>query len=359
MSIRAETVTELARLEQLAPRWDELAVSASLPYCAPGWLLPWWREAAPTGARLHAVACLDDDRLVALAPFFLRGSELLPLGTGATTRVEPVAERGREREAAELIAHSLAPGRLLRLPGVPEASPWPELLAEAAGGWLHEEERMPAPVVELEGTFEEWLASRSARMRNVLRRYARLIDERGARVELATHHGAVHEFAELHHARWAERGGSGVLDANVERAVAESARLLPPERLRLYTVATAEKAVAVKLMVAAGGESSSWLGGFDQRWRDISPHLLLGVEAVRDGYARGERRVDLGAGVVEHKQRLATGEETLRWMAIVPPGPGQLRVRASVLQRRLRLELSARLSDEQKRRVKKLLRRPT
>jgi CelD/BcsL family acetyltransferase involved in cellulose biosynthesis len=358
MSIRAETVTELARLEQLAPQWDELAVSASLPYCAPGWLLPWWGEAAPAGARLHAVACLDGERLVALAPLVLRGSELLPLGVGATTRVEPIAERGREREAAEAIARSLAPARVLRLPGVPESSPWPELLAEATGAWLHEEERMPAPVVELEDTFDAWLATRSSRMRNHLRRYARLLDEREARVELAARDGAVHDFAELHRARWAGRGGSGVLDANVERAVAGSAGRLPPERFRLYTVAAGGRAVAASLFVAAGGESSSWLGGFDERWRDISPQLLLGVEAIRDAYARGERRVDFGAGASEYKQRLATSEETLRWMAIVIPGPGQLRIRAGLLQGRLRLALSQRLSNEQKRRMKKLLRRP-
>jgi hypothetical protein len=45
-------------------------------------------------------------------------------------------------------------------------------------------------------------------------------------------------------------------------------------------------------------------------------------------------------------------------MAIVIPGPGQLRIRAGLLQGRLRLALSQRLSNEQKRRMKKLLRRP-
>jgi CelD/BcsL family acetyltransferase involved in cellulose biosynthesis len=356
--MRAETIAELRRLEQLAPQWDELAVAAARPFCAPGWLLPWWREAAPAGARLHAVACFDGERLVALAPLFLRGSELLPLGAGATTRVEPVAERGRERDAAEAIGRSLAPAKVLRLPGVPESSPWPELLAEAAGAWLHEDERMSAPVVELEDTFEGWLATRSSRMRNHLRRYERVLLERGARLELASGDGAIHDFAELHRARWAERGGSDVLDASVERAVAGSARAFPPERFRLYTVAAGDRAVAAALFVAAGGESSSWLGGFGQGWRDISPQLLLGVEAIRDAYARGERRVDFGAGTSEYKQRLATAEETLRWMSIVLPGPGRLRVRAGLLRGRVRLALSQRLSAEQKRRVKKLLRRP-
>ena len=268
MSLRAEAITDPARLEELSEAWDELAVDAALPFCAPGWLLPWWREAAPQGARLHAVAAFDGERLVALAPFFVDGDALLPLGCGANTRVEPLTRPGREADANRALAPLLAGSgaAVVRLSGIPKFSPWPELLAQAWPGgraWLHEDERMPAPVAEVAGSFDEWLGSRSSRMRNHLRKYERLLRERDARVELAADAGAVAAFASLHRARWAGRGGSGVLDDRVERAVAAAATALPRGRFRLFTIDTAGGPVATAVFVAAGGEVNSWLGGFD------------------------------------------------------------------------------------------------
>lgn len=361
MSLHAEVISETARLEELAPAWDALAVAAALPFCAPGWLLPWWRSAAPASARLHTVAAFEAQRLVALAPFFADDDALVPLGAGANTRVEPVAVAGQEAEAAAAVAPALgqAGAAFLRLPGIPETSPWPELLAEAWPGgkaWLHEDERMAAPLVELPETFEEWFGSRSSRFRKQVRQYERTLAERGAKLKLGAGDGAIERFAALHRARWADRGTT-FLDERVEAAVATAARELPPERLRLFTIDTSEGAVAATLFVAAGGEVGSWLGGFDAAWGDLTPQLLLGVEAIRDAIGRGDSRIDLGAGIVEYKQRLATADETLRWVTLVPPGPRQLLTRLRMTPGRARLAVSRRLSAEQKRRVKRLLRR--
>jgi len=364
MSLRAEVISEPARLEELREAWDELAVDAGLPFCAPGWLLPWWRAASPEGARLFSVAVFDGEGLVALAPLFVHGNALLPLGTGATTRVEPVALRGREAEAAQVLAPELARAgaALLRLPGIPERSPWPELLAEAWPGgraWLHEDERMPAPTVELEGlTFEQWLASKSSSFRHQLRRFGRRLEDRGGRIELV--HGtalrtALTDLAELHYARWARRGGSGVLDSRLEAALARASETLPPERFRLFVIAGPEGTAAANLLVAAGGEVGSWLNGHDDAWGDLNPQLQLLAASIEHAIAVGDRRLDLGAGTLEHKQRLASGAETLRWMTLVPPGRGRLRTRLGLLPGQARLALSHRVSDEQKRRVKRLL----
>jgi CelD/BcsL family acetyltransferase involved in cellulose biosynthesis len=368
MSLRAEVIADPARLEELRDAWDELAVAAALPFCAPGWLLPWWHSAAPPGARLFSVAAFDGERLVALAPLFVDGDTLLPLGTGATTRVEPLALRGREDEAAQVLAPALAEAgaALLRLRGIPESSPWPELLAGAWPGgrsWLHEDERMPAPAVELGGVdFEQWLASRSSSFRHQFRRHRRRLEERGGRIELVHDDelpAALEAFVELHHARWAARGGSGVLDARVEAAVSGSSEELPPDRFRLFVIAGPEGTVAANLLVAAGGEVSSWLSGHDDRWGEVSPQIQLTVATIEHAIASGDRRLDLGPGSAEQKERLASTVETLRWVTLVPPGRRQVSTRMRLLPGRARLALSQRLSDEQKRRVKRLLRRPS
>ena len=61
---------------------------------------------------------------------------------------------------------------------------------------------------------------------------------------------------------------------------------------------------------------------------------------------------------MEYKHRLATATETLRWVTLVPRGRGHLRTRARLVSGHARLALSQRLSDEQKQRVNRLLRRP-
>ena len=312
-------------------------MAAARPFASPGWLLPWWRSAAPPGARLHTVAVREAGKLVGLAPFFVAEGSLLTLGAGSTTRVEPVTLPGRENDVAKVTAPALAEAgaSLLQFAGIPASSPWPELLREAWPGgaaWLHEDERMPSPTLSVEGlTFDDWFASRSSNFRNQIRKYERLLEERDAQLELAADAEALAGFARLHHARWATRGGSGVLDGGVEQAVEAAARELPPERFRLFTISAAEGPVGAALFVAAGGEVSSWLGGFDEGWRDVSPQLLLGVAAIRHAIASGDRRVDFGAGSAEYKRRLSDGEETLRWITLVPPRRGQLKTRLRLL----------------------------
>ena len=301
-------------------------------------------------------------RLVALAPFFADDEALLPLGAGANTRVEPCRGRGREAEAAAAAAPALAeagaalpaapgdPGDLA-VAGVARRKP-----GRAAAPGCTRTNGCPPALVELPGTFEDWFASRSSRFRNQIRKYERPWPSAAPSSSSAPATVRSTRFAALHRARWADRGTS-FLDERVEPAVATAARELPPERFRLFTIDTSEGAVAATLFVAAGGEVGSWLGGFDAGWGDLTPQLLLGVEAIRDAIGRGDRRVDLGAGIVEYKQRLATADETLRWVTLVPPGPRQLLTRLRMTPGQARLAVSRRLSAEQKRRVKRLLRR--
>lgn len=362
-ALEAELIQDVEPPEELSGEWDRLAVAAARPFASPGWLLPWWRSAAPPGARLHTVAVREAGKLVGLAPFFVAEGSLLTLGAGSTTRVEPVTLPGRENDVAKVTAPALAEAgaSLLQFAGIPASSPWPELLREAWPGgaaWLHEDERMPSPTLSVEGlTFDDWFASRSSNFRNQIRKYERLLEERDAQLELAADAEALAGFARLHHARWATRGGSGVLDGGVEQAVEAAARELPPERFRLFTISAAEGPVGAALFVAAGGEVSSWLGGFDEGWRDVSPQLLLGVAAIRHAIASGDRRVDFGAGSAEYKRRLSDGEETLRWITLVPPGRGQLKTRLRLLPGHARLALAQRLSAQQKSRIKRVLRR--
>jgi hypothetical protein len=134
---------------------------------------------------------------------------------------------GAERAAAGAIARALAESEpridLVLLEGLTDASPWPGLLAEAWPGTnvsTKIEWTLPAPVVSLDqSSYETWFAARNAHFRNRMRAARRKLEEQGAIWRLSSGREQLErdldEFAALHHARWAGKGGS-LVDARPE-----------------------------------------------------------------------------------------------------------------------------------------------
>jgi CelD/BcsL family acetyltransferase involved in cellulose biosynthesis len=332
--MNGQLLDDLAAVERHAQAWDDLAVAARLPYCTPAWMLGWWKHARPDQARLRVAVALDGTEVAGIAPCYAvreHGVEHVRLLTSPIShRTQPLAAAGREREVAEVIAATLAeanPG-IVAFDGLPDVSPWPGLVADAWPGRLRPgrrvTERMGAPVLTLAGRdFEEWFATRSSNFRSQMRRARRSLEEQGATVRLASTPAEIEQdigaFIRLHHARWDPRGGSDALDAGVERMLQEIAQeLVAAGRLRLASVATADRTVAVQVIAAAGGEASYWLGGFDDEWARSKPALVALLVAVEDAFAREEERFDLGGGTQDYKLRFADGQDELRWTNIAP-----------------------------------------
>ncbi len=343
--MRGELIEDPARLESLRSQWDELAAGAGNPYALSGWLLPWWRHARPSNAQLRLVCAFDGDELVGIAPFFVargpaRSATYRLLGAGTSTGVEPVARSGRERECAGSFAAVLARAspspRLLRLEGVARESVWPGLLRETWPARLHERvrETAPAPFVTTRGlTYERWLDGLSRKFRRTLRLGERRLAETGASVRLAPPAEAgpaVQAFIALHHARWAGRGGSGVVGPGVERMLADLPQELAAPRLQIWVLEADGRVVSAVIFLSAGGVTTSWLGGFDESFSVASPLLLTIDGAVRHAIERGEERLDLGPGRQTLKERFADGERELAWIDLVPGGLRSAPVRAAL-----------------------------
>lgn len=327
---------DAAALEPYVQAWDELAVAARLPYCTPAWMLGWWKHARPDGARLSVAVALDGSEPAGIAPCYVtreHGVEHLRLlASPISHRTQPLAAAGREGEVADVIARALAEARpgIVAFDGVPDGSPWPGLLADAWPGRLRPGRRvtetMGAPVLTVAGGgFDAWFAERSSNFRSQMRRARRSLEDQGATVRLASTPAEIEQdigaFIRLHHARWDPRGGSDALDEGVERMLHEVAHeLVAAGRLRLASVATADQTVAVQVIVAAGGEASYWLGGFDDAWARSKPALVALLAAVEDAFARGEERFDLGGGTQDYKLRFADGQDLLEWTSIAPRG---------------------------------------
>jgi CelD/BcsL family acetyltransferase involved in cellulose biosynthesis len=367
-------LVDIEPANELREQWEELADAAGRPFSSPAWSLAWWRRAAPEGASLRIAVASDASGLVAVAPFFAaRGAgglaTLTPLGSGASQRGEPVAVPGRELEAAPVLAETLAEtgAKVVRFEGVARSSVWPRALASAWPGparpRLYRADVMPAPFVSLSGRdLDSWLGSRSSNFRSAMRRHVKRGDQAGASVRRVTDPAearrGVREFARLHRARWASRGGSGVLDDRVEAMLIEAVEgLLAHDRLRLYLLEVDGRVLGADLFLAAGGEVSYWLGGFDDGAARLAPSIRNIYAAVEEAIARGDQRFDLGAGGQEYKYRFADGEELLTWWTLVPPGRSAFAVRARLLPSRARAAARRRLGERQKAALRRILRR--
>jgi CelD/BcsL family acetyltransferase involved in cellulose biosynthesis len=166
-------------------------------------------------------------------------------------------------------------------------------------------------------------------------------------------------FAALHHRRWADRGGSGVLDERVERMLADvAAELAPCGRFRLWVLEVDGEPVSSQVLVGAGDELAYWLGGFDEAWASHQPALQTLVAAAEHAWSVGDRRLDLGAGGQSYKYRLADGEELLEWRVLVPGGRRQPLALATLAPRHGTRAVVERVPQDLKDRVKRSLGRP-
>lgn len=366
-----DLIADAPRLERVQEEWDALAVDRRRPYCAPAWMLAWWRHVAPADALLRAAVVHSGGEVVGIAPYFAdrwRGlARYRLLGAGTSPRREPLARAGLERDVAGVLARTLDGAEprpdLVVFEGFPHDSPWPALLTESWPGKAPSarvQETMRAPTLTLEGgTYEGWFAAKSAHFRHQARRQRRRLEERGAVFRLATPERLerdLRNFAELHYARWSERGGSGALDGRVESMLRDVAGALPASRFRLWTVEIDGRAVSAHLFVAAGGEVAYWLGGFDETAgaRDSAMQAILA--AIEHAFSSGDERLDLGAGPQAYKYRFADGQEVLRWVALVPAGPASRRARAMLTFASARRAASERLPERPKRVIKRVLR---
>ena len=375
MTVTWEVLDSIPAVEPAVADWDRLAVDASLPYCAPAWLLAWWRHAAPPDAHLRLITVHDGDRLVGIGPFYA-----VPwraglwtwslLGTDTTSRIEPLADAASGGAVAKAMAEAIAsgtppPGRV-RLEGLPVESAWPEALQGAwparRAPWHHREPATPAPVARLDGDLDAWLRSRSSNFRQQMRRSRRKLDNDGFEFRVSSDADEIerdlNDFERLHNARWDFRGGSTALTPGTLDMLAEAGReLLDLDRFLLVSLERDGRVINSQLFVAAGDEISYWNGGFDNEFGYFKPAMVALVEAIRLSIEKGKRRFDLGPGPQGYKYRFTDDQDLLLWHTLIPRGRRYVPSRAAFAPKEARHAIGRRLSRDQKRRIRQLLER--
>jgi CelD/BcsL family acetyltransferase involved in cellulose biosynthesis len=353
----AEVVEDPDAAEALAPAWDELAVSCALPLCAPGWMLPWWSRLKPPDSSLRIFAVREGGELIGLAPWFMQTSQsgrrdLRFLGAEFSDRVDVLCRPGREREVASELRGAIArlrPGPdLIAFEATPAASRWTKEIAGGTAGRAllarYRNSLIAAPTVTLPqgaaGKPDSWLAGRSSNFRSQMRRMRRRLEGQGGRVRQITGADevglALDALLRMHTARWEERAPSHLTHAGVPEFLHQAAAALGPDRLRLWAAEIEGELISVQLFQAAGGEIKYWNGGWMEEHAAVKPTMLTILAALEDGIARGERRLDLGAGTHPYKLRFADGDDPLAWGGLIVRNARWPRTRAELMPRVLR-----------------------
>jgi CelD/BcsL family acetyltransferase involved in cellulose biosynthesis len=369
--IAQDLIDDISDLEACAAEWDALAVEAGRPYCAPAWMLAWWRNVRPPGARLRALVVRRGGRLIGIAPFWAERSGVYRLLSGGLAApVEPLAARGCEREVAAAIWTVLREAHpsisALKLESQSASScglalldgPWPE----GRSPWIHTLPPVPAPIVDLRGLdYDSWIRSKSRHFRKGNGRLRRKAEKAGCEFRLAGPDElarTVEAFCRLHHGRWDQRGGSDALRPGVREMLGEVGReLMEQGRFRLFLIEVGDRIISAHVFVAAGREVAYWNGGFDEAWGEYSPSLLTVIHAISDALERGDERLDLGPGAQEYKYRLASGEEHVQSFALVPRDSAYVMNRLRLAPYQARWAVSRRLSGPTKDRLRRIVRR--
>jgi CelD/BcsL family acetyltransferase involved in cellulose biosynthesis len=336
----AELIDDVARLRELSPEWERLAVSNKSPLSSPAWMLAWLDHLAPASAKARVVAVREEGELVGLAPFFVaeesRGRVDYRLMGNALPRATPLASPNRKLEVATVIARKLA-----------AASPRPDVVAlECSGpasGWGSGMRKgwpgriappmaayltMSAPVVSLEQeSFDAWLNSKSSNFRSQMRRTRRQFAEQGGVSRTTTTQTLEQDvdlFIRLHAGRWEGRGSSSIV-AEGEGFGAMLADIgaahIDSERFRLWILEVEGTPISAQLFARAGGEVVYYNGGWDERFAKLKPAMLGILDAIEDAFTHGDKRLDLGPGGQSYKWRFADSDDPLAWTILMTPGP--------------------------------------
>jgi CelD/BcsL family acetyltransferase involved in cellulose biosynthesis len=323
-SLRFETIVQPDAFERLAPRWDELVRAAPRPspFFLHGWLAAWWAVYGDT-ADMRVEAAFRGDELVAALPL-----ELARRPGGL--RVARLMGRGHAALGDLLLAHGEPDetGRHVLERAAAGGVDFVDLFGPYRGGALdrvadHDRlrflERVEAPVLQLEGSWEDTLRARtSSKRRNLYRRRRRQLDEAGGlTVTAARAPGELAATLEtafvLHDLRRASLpDGSELTTSRGKEFHRRAFRALGEQgTVRIVLVSVGGLPVAFHSFFLVGDAMVVHSLAFDPGWAKYSPGLVATHEAIRHAAEEGACRVEFLGSDERYKLELADGLEPM------------------------------------------------
>jgi CelD/BcsL family acetyltransferase involved in cellulose biosynthesis len=309
--VRVVELTRLVDLEAIRRPWAELAGASvhDTPYVLPEFLLPWMRR-MDDGFEYRCLAAWDDDMLVGFAP--LVGRRIGRAGLALSLRVFPevapsppcdiLVHPGAHGVEEAILAHwcSQNDWDAIELNNVPPDSPALDrlaALAAAAALPVRRAQALSYYCVPVSGCWEDYLAARSKKMRQNLRRGRRYLERLGA-VRFASYPGDMNARQAREQA-FEVVGRSWKHDESGPRSWNEFLLQLIEELdraqlLRLEFLTLDARAIAFLLDVPFKGGVFAVHNGYDLRFQPGNPGQLLLARSIEAAHRSGANRYVTG-----------------------------------------------------------------
>jgi CelD/BcsL family acetyltransferase involved in cellulose biosynthesis len=299
----------------LAERWDALAGDRLTPFDTHAWYRAWWGAFGGSGELAIATAW-EGDELAAALPLMRIGGRLAALVNGHTPLYRPI---GPEPAAAALVSQVLAgPEASVELFAVPATDPVVGSMDSSAGTpprYDVVERQHVSPIVETTGTFDAWRKLTKPNWRSDLDRFARNLRKRHnaefSIVEVPSDLTAELEAGfRVEASGWKGEQGTAIESSpETERFYRDIAAVFHDRgQLRLSRIELPDGWAAFDLCLLAGNRLYLLKTGFDQRFRNLSPGLVMRLATIERCFELGLEAHELLGGEAEWKRKFATTE---------------------------------------------------
>ena len=299
--MKIDVIEDAGGLAEFRLEWSKFLerVPPAFPFQRPEWLLPWWSHFG--SGRLRVMVFREAGEVAGVLPLFLHEwkgrRQLTLLGSGITDYLDPLLPS----YAVELV------GEKLRSWDDWDVCDWQDLSRDTSLGVLGDvRDEMPCSTVELNGSFEDFLAARPKDLRRNVRRYREKAEGMGPvvfEVSDAADAGLLDTLIELHRVRWEKSGESGMIAANrSEGFVREvSGVFAAMGMLRIFTVRFSGRIAAILLAMRNESTIFSYLSAFDPEWEALGFGRELLARAFEYAYGQGYTRWDFLRGDEHYK----------------------------------------------------------
>jgi CelD/BcsL family acetyltransferase involved in cellulose biosynthesis len=309
----ADVIETHSACEPIESEWDRLAAQLRAPpFLYPGWICAWWRAFGKGG--LCVLAVRRQGRLAGVLPLRHRGG-LVASPTNWHTPVFGAIVEDPEA-AGELSAGllELQPRRVDLSFLDPDALGFDELTAAFARYRAVTRTVLRSPYIEVDGDWERFLASRSGKLRQEVRRKRRRVEERGE-VSFEVVEGgddlptALEQGFALEASGWKGEKGTAIRSSPETEGFYREVASWASERgfLRLTFLRLGDRRVAFNYCLEAEGRHYVIKPGFDEQLRKLGPGTVLTSEMIARTFRLGLKSYEFLGSADDFKVRWATG----------------------------------------------------
>lgn len=321
-NLNVSHIQDRDQLVELEVEWDRLLkrTDVASPFLTPGWQMAWLDTYGAMHRPFVLTARLSGE-LVGLWPlaFNRRGpfKVLEPIGAGRSDWLDiPVLNDKRETVISAFLQY-LAGCRnswdIIEHRDVLSESPsfsMLESLCSSGPICFRKDLRTAAPYLRIKGTWDEFLRSKRAKFRSNLRYYRRLPERDGQllvthRLSLKEGDEAIDNIADVELRSWKARRGNLKVSTPIGKKFYRlfCKYFCRQGLLDVWTASIDGTPIAFVVNIIYGGKCYHYFTCYDEKFRNISPGVLLHAEAIENAFHQNLSEYDFLSGDEPYKER--------------------------------------------------------